>query len=323
MPDFADLAKLQESQFLAWEARQKIIDRVLLANYKASYQATLAQIASLYAKVGLDDPVNGVYIRKEDAIHYNQLYNRLDNLTTEMKKLEKAGVNLTEDASAQSVQDGYYRNEWAYSQATGVSLGFPSLPIAAIRSAVYSDVSGLDIVSTWKKNTTDGIYKTQAAIVRGITMGQSYTKVARSIKAEFDKGLWQAMRVVRTEAGRCWSEGAEASHGQAVEAGLDVLKRWSATLDSRTRLSHARLDGEYADENGLFWIDGVSAPQPREFGVAADDINCRCAVYDVLEGIEPSVRRIRDEGIVPYQTFAQWATPRGWTPEKGWPKVKL
>jgi hypothetical protein len=143
------------------------------------------------------------------------------------------------------------------------------------------------------------------------------------------------MRVVRTEAGRCWSEGAEKSHEAAIEAGLDVKKRWSAALDSRTRLSHARLDGTYADKDGLFWISGSSAPQPRQFGVAAEDINCRCAVYDVLEGLEPSMRRIRDlEGddghssekaksrIVPYQSFETWAKPQGWTADKGWPKVQ-
>jgi SPP1 gp7 family putative phage head morphogenesis protein len=175
-------------------------------------------------------------------------------------------------------------------------------------------------VKTWSKNATAGMYSTQSAIMRGITNGYSYTKVARMVKDEFDKGLWQAERVVRTEAGRCWSEGAEAAHGQALEAGLNVRKRWSATLDKRTRTSHGALDGEYADEDGLFWIDGVSAPQPREFGVPEDDINCRCAVYDVLDGIEPSVRRIRDEGIQPYVKFDEWARAKGWTPEDGWPK---
>jgi len=337
MPDlpFRDLAKLQESQFLDFEEREKIIDRVLLANYQAAYKETVAQIAALYAKVGLDDPVKGVYIRKEDAIRYNQLGNRLANLEAELKKLGKQGVLITEENSAQAVQDGYYRNVWAYTQAVGMRLDIPALPIDAIRAAVYSDASGLNMVKTWGKNTTDAIYKTQGAIVRGITMGHSYTKVARSIRDEFDKGLWQAMRVVRTEAGRCWSTGAEAAHGAAADAGLDVRKRWSAALDNRTRLSHARLDGEYADKDGLFWLGGEGQPQPRLFSDPAESVNCRCSAYDVLDGIEPSMRRIRDlEGddgyssekaksrIVPYQTFKEWATPQGWSEAKGWPKIQ-
>ncbi|MFA5165424.1 MAG: phage minor head protein [Candidatus Omnitrophota bacterium] len=326
MPEpFRDLAKLQEQGYYASEkARNNAIDRALLRLYKDAYDATVADIGKLYAKVGLPNPVTTtqgpIYIRKEDAIRYNQLANRLQNLADEMGKIRKAGIKLTEETSAQAVQDAYYRNTWAYDQAVGIKLGIPALPVAAIRASVYSEVSGLDLVKTWSKNTTAGIYATQSAIMRGITLGQSYTKVARAIRAEFDKGLWQAERVVRTEAGRCWSEGAEAAHGQALEAGLDVRKRWSATLDKRTRPSHGALDGEYADENGLFWIDGVSAPQPREFGVPEDDINCRCSAYDVLEGIEPSVRRIRGEGIVPYTTFDTWAREKGWSPEDGWPK---
>jgi SPP1 gp7 family putative phage head morphogenesis protein len=224
-----------------------------------------------------------------------------------------------------------------------MELGIPALPIDAIREAVYPSLrfgpnkeTGLNLVSTWNKNSTDMLYKTQSAIMRGITMGQSYTKMAGSIKTEFDKGLWQAMRVVRTEAGRCWSEGAEKSHEAAIEAGLDVKKRWSAALDSRTRLSHARLDGTYADKDGLFWIGGEGQPQPRLFSDPAQSINCRCAVHDVLEGLEPSMRRIRDlEGddgyssekaksrIVPYQSFKEWAKPQGWNEETGWPKASL
>jgi len=329
--DFLDLRKLQTSQFDSWEKRQDVVDRVLLRNYQETYRATIAQIASLYAKVGIEDPRDGVFIRKEDAIHYNQLANRLANIESEIRALEKKGVKLTEQNSAQSIQDGYYRNQWAYDQAVGVNLPIPALPIDAIRASVYSDASGLDLVSTWNKNSTDQIYKTRAAITRGITLGQSYTKVARSIKAEFDKGLWQAMRAVRTEAGRNWSEGAEASHEAAKEAGLVVRKRWSheiGLVGRNDRPGHVNLDGTYADENGLFWSNGYSATQPRLFGIAKEDINCACAVYDVLDDIEPSVRRIRNDSgkgseIQPYQTFAEWAEPRGWSPEKGWPKKSL
>ncbi|MCK9361830.1 phage head morphogenesis protein [Patescibacteria group bacterium] len=322
------MAKLQQSRFDAFETQQNVIDRILLRNYKAAYEETIGQMAKLYAKVGLKTPVDGMSIRKEDAIRYNQFQNRLDNLAAEMKGLRAKGVKLTEETSAQAVQDAYYGGQWAFEQAVSVPLPIPALPISVIRVAVYSDVSGLDLVKTWDKNTIDGIYKTQAAMMRGLTQGYSYAKMASAIKGEFDKGLWQAMRVVRTEAGRCWSEGAEAAHQAASEAGLNVRKRWSAALDRRTRLDHAALDGTYADDEGLFHIGGLSAPQPREFGDPAQDISCRCNAYDVLDGIEPSVRRIRDDytdpksgsSICPYQTFEQWATKYGWTKEKGWPK---
>lgn len=329
MPEpFRDLAKLQEQGYYASEAaRNNAIDRALLRLYKDAYDATVADIAKLYKKVGLPNPVTTatgpIYIRKEDAIRYNQLANRLQNLADEMAKIRKSGIKLTEETSAQAVQDAYYRSTWAYDQAVGVKLGIPALPVAAIRASVYSEVSGLDLVKTWSKNTTAGMYSTQSAIMRGITNGYSYTKVARMVKDEFDKGLWQAERVVRTEAGRCWSEGAEAAHGQALEAGLNVRKRWSATLDKRTRPSHGALDGSFADENGMFELGGELQPQPRMFSDPAESINCRCSTYDVIDDIAPQVRRIRGEGIQPYQSWADWSASRGWTESDGWGKIKL
>jgi len=335
VPDipFRDLAKLQEQGFYASEAaRNKAIDQTLLRLYRDAYVKTTASIAKLYAKVGLETPLQTpsgpVFIRKEDAIRYKQLDNLLTNLADEMVKLRHKGVTLTEETSAMAIQDGYYRNVWAYDQAVGVRLGIPALPIAAIRASVYSEVSGLDLVKTWAKNTDNGNYATRSAIMRGITNGYSYTKVARSVKTEFDKGLWQAQRVVRTEAGRCWSEGAEDAHNAANEAGLVTKKRWSAALDKRTRPSHGALDGTFADEEGLFYLGGEGKPQPRMFSDPAESINCRCAVYDVIDDILPEVRRVRNDSgkgsrILPYQDWNTWAASRGWSPERGFPKVKL
>jgi hypothetical protein len=317
---FRDLAKLQEQRFKAFETKKDVIDRVLLRNFKAAYEETVGQMAKLYAKVGQENAKDGYYIHKEDAIRYNQFNNRLDNLKAEIETLRKKGVKLTEENSAQSVQDAYYGGQWAFEQAVSVPLPIPALPIAAIRAAVYSDVSGLDLVKTWAKNSTDMYYKTQSAMMRGLTQGYSYTKMARAIKSEFDRGLWQAQRVVRTEAGRCYSVGAEEAHGQALEAGLDVVKRWSATLDKRTRPDHGHMDGVEADAEGLFWLSGEGKPQPRMFSDPAQSIHCRCSTVDILDGISPEVRRIRDEGIVPYVKFDEWAEAKGYDPVKGWPK---
>lgn len=319
-PAFRDLQKLEEANVLAEEKRIKLVERALLRNYKAAYDETVKQIADLYKKVGLTDPVNGISIRKEDAIRYNQLANRLQAIADEMTKLRKAGVKLTEESNYQAVQDGYYRTAYAYDQAVGVALGIKSLPIQAIRASVYSESSGMSFIKTWAKNSELERARVSATITRGITNGYSYPKMARQIKGNFERGLKDAIRVVRTEAGRAWSEGYLAANEEAESVGLDIRKRWSATLDGRTRTDHARLDGTYADKDGLFWLGGESAQAPRLFGVPEQDINCRCAAYDVIEGIEPKVRRIRDEGIVPYKTFSEWAEPKGWTKEKGWPK---
>lgn len=320
-PAFRDLQKLQEAGVLAEDRRVKLVDRILMRNYQAAYKATVAEIARLYEKVGLVNPVDGVHIRKEDAIRYNQLANHLQNIADEMTILRKKGVKLTEESNAQAVQDGYYRTAYAYDQAVGVALGIRALPISAIRASIYSESSGMSFIKTWKKNNDAERARLSATITRGITNGYSYTKTARAVKTDFERGLKDALRVVRTEAGRAWSEGYLSAHDEAVDAGLNIRKRWSSTLDFRTRPEHGALDGTFADKDGLFWIGGKSAEAPRLFGDPAEDINCRCAAYDVIDDITPSVRRIRGEGIVPYKTFEGWAEPKGWIKERGWPRI--
>ncbi len=91
-------------------------------------------------------------------------------------------------------------------------------------------------------------------------------------------------------------------------------------MDMRTRGAHGELDGNAADKDGNFRsMAGGYGKGPGLMHNAADDINCRCSVVEDIDGLSPELRRVRDEGIVPYQTFKQWAEPRGWDPAKGWP----
>jgi hypothetical protein len=53
-------------------------------------------------------------------------------------------------------------------------------------------------------------------------------------------------------------------------------------------------------------VGGNKTAGPLRSGVAAEDINCRCRVRGQIEGYEPKVRRIRDEGVVPYETYQSW-----------------
>jgi len=82
---------------------------------------------------------------------------------------------------------------------------------------------------------------------------------------------------------------------------------WVATLDDSTRKSHGVLDGQIADEKGLFYINGLSAEAPGHFGVDSEDIHCRCTTIARLK--ESQVRRTR-EGIIPYTNYKDWLDNR-------------
>lgn len=119
-------------------------------------------------------------------------------------------------------------------------------------------------------------------ISRGIAQGQSYSDIAKNIAvgmvgnyARMNGGaLYNAMRITRTEAHRISQQAAYDALKKAKDNGADVVKQWDATLDKRTRPSHARVDGEIRELDEPF-SNGLTKPgDPR--GRAAEVINCRC-----------------------------------------------
>ena len=72
------------------------------------------------------------------------------------------------------------------------------------------------------------------------------------------------------------------------------------------------LDGQYEDDSGLFHIHGLSARYPGDFGDPAEDISCRCTTIDVVQGLEPTLRRggvnpvTGKSDIASYRDYDKW-----------------
>ena len=112
-----------------------------------------------------------------------------------------------------------------------------------------------------------------------------------------------AMKVIDKEvAGKTWRERTEdyfasggsvddliriaetETHRDANESALNTAKRagatkktWVTMLDDRVRTDHDYLEGSTVgiDEDFYTW-QGYHAPAPGLFGVAEEDVNCRC-----------------------------------------------
>lgn len=113
-----------------------------------------------------------------------------------------------------------------------------------------------------------------AEVSRGIASGLSYAVIARNIDNASKSGLSNAKRIARTEGHRIAQTSADDARRGAISRGCDVVKQWDAALDSRTRDSHARVDGEIREEDEKF-SNGLKFPGDPS-GSAAEVINCRC-----------------------------------------------
>ena len=178
-------------------------------------------------------------------------------------------------------------------------------------------------------HVNDADNKVKELVYDGIVQGQSYSDVAKGIKERFDVTATKAEMIARTESHRAREMGNMAATIEAAGMGINMMRRWLATLDGRTRDTHGAMDGQEIpvfDDNGEFAFfkspTGATALYPGGFGIAAEDIRCRCDAVDIVKGYEPTTRRARDEfgrgEVIPYTNFTQYAQSKGWvTPYAG------
>ena len=125
-----------------------------------------------------------------------------------------------------------------------------------------------------------GVLKKQIAkhISRGIATSSPYAHIARNIDGASNIGFNKAMRIARTEGHRIQVLSANDAQHAAKAKGCEVVKQWDATLDGRTRPMHRLLDGKLAEIDEPFVVDDIEVMYPGGFGIASQDVNCRCAL---------------------------------------------
>lgn len=126
----------------------------------------------------------------------------------------------------------------------------------------------------WLKETA------KSEIARGFSTGKDYAAIARQISLRAGTSLARMYTIARTEGHRVTSESEMDCMRAARGKGADVIKEWTSTLDSVTRQTHVELDGQVRELEEYFVIpsSGAKAMYPGGFGIACEDINCRCCM---------------------------------------------
>ena len=116
----------------------------------------------------------------------------------------------------------------------------------------------------------------RAEISRGIAQELSYQEMARNIKNTTNVDYNKSLRIAKTEGHRIQQEATYNVQVEAIKKGANVVKQWDSTLDSRTRESHQKLDGEIVEVDKKF-SNGLMFPGDSN-GTAGEVINCRCCL---------------------------------------------
>ena len=108
----------------------------------------------------------------------------------------------------------------------------------------------------------------------------------------------------RTAMTGAQNAGRQEQMREAVELGLEVNKRWIATMDSRTRDSHRALDGEEVPQDEEF-SNGLEYPGDPS-GDPAEIYNCRCSMKSVYPKYEDRSKKWREDVTIDGESYEQW-----------------
>lgn len=156
-----------------------------------------------------------------------------------------------------------------------------------------------------------------ASVTSSILQGRSIKGIADDLQNRIsDMNRTSAVRAARTAVTGAENAGRMDSYVAAAKMGIKVRKRWIATKDSRTRHSHAMLDGKTVDYDKPFVSDLGSEmmfPGDPQGAKPGDLYNCRCSMRTVeAEGIEAEPRKMRVKGpdgryvLVNEMTYQEW-----------------
>lgn len=150
------------------------------------------------------------------------------------------------------------------------------------------------------------------AITQGIIQGEDIGQIAHRIAQETgERSYNSAMRNARTAYTGAQNAGRMEGLHQAQDLGIEVKKQWMATLDSRTRDTHADLDGEIVEVDKPFITsDGNEIMYPGDPNAEPCEVyNCRCTLtyvypeYDFGSGD----RRDNETGdVIAGMTYNEW-----------------
>lgn len=120
--------------------------------------------------------------------------------------------------------------------------------------------------------------KLQGELSRGLNAGMDYATISRMAASKCEVSYSSMKRIIATEGHRVQNEAKMACMQDAKAAGADIVKEWSATMDAATRERHQILDGQVRELEDAFTALGAEAQYPGGFGIASEDINCRCCL---------------------------------------------
>lgn len=304
--------------------------QVLLDNEKQAYkelEATYKQ-ASKDVKAKYKELNKAFQMLKEEATKYEDDPKKLEIIQSQiqskiyqmdyqklLKKQIDSAMNVIKDESVKTCddflnkmyEDGYI-SQFYHLNKQGVPVLAP-INHKMMVSALKQDINGIPLSKRLYANVDKAKKEVIAEISRGISTGMNPQDIARNIQNRMDVSYRKARQLAQNEGHRVQNQATLDGMHEAKDRGADIVKVWDATFDGKTRPIHGQLDGQHAEIDEKFKFSGGEVFAPKQFGIAALDINCRCALLSVPRwDIEDTVKKLDNitGEIIEAKNYADW-----------------
>jgi SPP1 gp7 family putative phage head morphogenesis protein len=256
-------------------------EKVVLHNLQNKYKSALddinKEIAALKSRTDAGEQYVVYQVQYQEALK-KQISGILDMLNGQQ-------FNTISDYLQTSYEDGFVGVMYDL-HGQGIPLVFPIDQKQVVKAVQLDTKLSKPLYNSLGENINNLKHQITDSITRGIASNASYSDMAKQITRHMVgdysgmKGgaLGKAMQIARTESHRITNEATFDAQLKAKDSGADIVKQWDAALDKRTRPHHAQLDGQIREIDKPFEVAGHTALYPGGFGIASEDINCRCAV---------------------------------------------
>lgn len=246
-------------------------EKEILSELKKIYESSLSEIDEKI-KILLSDELTQSKIYR---IEYQKALK--GQVSAILENLNNNQYESVSDYLKDCYEDGFIGTLYDL-QGQGIPLIFPINQEEIVEAIILDSKISEGLYTKMGNNVSDLKKRISSEISRGISTASPYAEIARNIRSHANITVNQSMRIVRTEGNRIHNRSALDAALKAKARGADTVKVWDATLDGVTRPHHRQLDGQVRELEEDFEVDGLTACAPLNFGVAAEDCNCRCVL---------------------------------------------
>ncbi len=253
----------------------------LLLHYVEKLKNIRILLSESFRAAGIDGPIKAGETNNHFAEmnKYNRLASLEKNIAEEIKDLSGISIKQINDHLVNTYGLSFEKTIEAINAGLNISIKFQKIP----RSVVLESIKNPYDRVGWNWRTAGHHLKSidliKSEITNGLIEGKGYLQTAADIKVKVDNLANNITRIVRTESHRVQvlgrNESLEKSIKDSKKIGIELEKVLISIVDNRTRPQSLQMNGQIADENGLFTYPNGIKGLPGNTGVPEYDINDR------------------------------------------------